>query len=229
MPAFGAYAERLSAGLAAQHGFAATAPVESAPVDDSAATMGRQMVVSAGCANCHNVGEFVGGQSPSTAGINFAYTAERLLYPYFHRWMLNPPRVWPETVMPRYFSGSKGPFPFYDGNTDQQIRRSGSTCVWGRTCRRRSERRSIRRSTGMTRVGQAAFNALATIAVLAFSLVGTAQTPAAPTGQPPPSGNSRRPDRRLAGGLASPARWVARPAPGQGARGGGRVAPRAVG
>jgi hypothetical protein len=122
MPAFTAYAERLATGLAAQHGYPSTSPNEPAPVDNSAANIGRQMVVSAGCANCHNVGEFVGGQSPSTAGINFAYTAERLMYPYFHRWMSNPPRIWPETVMPRYFSGAKGPFPFYDGNIDKQVR-----------------------------------------------------------------------------------------------------------
>jgi cytochrome c553 len=122
MPAFTGYAERLAAGLAAQHGHSATSPDEPAPVDQAAANIGRQMVVSGGCANCHNVGEFVGGQSPSTAGINFVYTAERLMYPYFHRWMLNPPRIWPETVMPRYFSGAKGPFPFYDGNIDQQVR-----------------------------------------------------------------------------------------------------------
>jgi hypothetical protein len=44
------------------------------------------------------------------------------MYPYFHRWMLNPPRIWPGTVMPRYFSGAKGPFPFYDGSIDQQLR-----------------------------------------------------------------------------------------------------------
>lgn len=122
MPAFAAYAERLATGLAAHHGYPSTTPPDSAPVDSSAATIGRQMVVSGGCANCHNVGEFVGGQSPSTAGINFVYTAERLMYPYFHRWMLNPPRIWPETVMPRYFSGAKGPFPFYDGNIDNQVR-----------------------------------------------------------------------------------------------------------
>ena len=122
MPAFSGYAERLATGLAAQHGYPSTSTNEPAPVDNSAAHIGRQMVVSGGCANCHNVGEFVGGQSPSTAGINFAYTAERLMYPYFHRWMLNPPRIWPETVMPRYFSGANGPFPFYDGNIDQQVR-----------------------------------------------------------------------------------------------------------
>jgi cytochrome c553 len=122
MPAFAGYGERLAAGLAAQQGYPATSLNEPTPVDTSAADIGRQMVVSGGCANCHNVGEFVGGQSPGTAGINFAYTAERLMYPYFHRWMLSPPRIWPETVMPRYFSGGKGPFPFYDGNIDQQIR-----------------------------------------------------------------------------------------------------------
>ena len=122
MPAFSGYAERLAAGLAAQHGYPSTSPNEGAPVDNSAVDIGRQMVVSGGCANCHNVGDFVGGQSPSTAGINFAYTAERLMYPYFHRWMLNPPRLWPETVMPRYFSGGKGSFPFYDANIDKQVR-----------------------------------------------------------------------------------------------------------
>jgi cytochrome c553 len=122
MPAFTAQAERLAAGLAAQHGYPPTSPGEPAPVDTSAANIGRQMVVSGGCANCHNVGEFVGGQSPGTAGINFAHTAERLMYPYFHRWMLNPPRIWPETVMPRYFGGSKGPSPFNDENIDRQVR-----------------------------------------------------------------------------------------------------------
>jgi cytochrome c553 len=122
MPAFTGYAESLAAGLAAQHGYPAVSPNEAAPVDNSAADIGRQMVVSGGCANCHNVGEFIGGQSPSTAGINFVHTAERLMYPYFHRWMLNPPRIWPGTVMPRYFSGAKGPFPFYDGSIDQQLR-----------------------------------------------------------------------------------------------------------
>jgi cytochrome c551/c552 len=122
MPAFTGYAERLATGLAAQHGYPPASPNDPAPVDNKAADIGRQMAASAGCANCHNVGEFVGGQSSSTAGINFAYTAERLMYPYFHRWMLNPPRIWPDTVMPRYFSGGKGPFPFYDGKIDQQIR-----------------------------------------------------------------------------------------------------------
>ena len=86
------------------------------------AEAGRQMTASGGCANCHNVAGFVGAQVPTTAGINLAKTADRLRYPYYTRWLHNPPRVWPGTVMPRYFDKARGPFEFYEHDAAKQMR-----------------------------------------------------------------------------------------------------------
>ena len=122
MPAFPTYAGPLAAGLAAEHGLAATSPSDSSPIDEDMAEAGRRMVTAAGCANCHNVAKFVGAQVPTTAGINLAMIADRLRYPYYTRWMLNPPRVWPETVMPKYFDKGRGPFDFYDHDATRQMR-----------------------------------------------------------------------------------------------------------
>lgn len=122
MPAFPTYAGPLVAGLAAHHGLAATSPPDSSPIDEEMAEAGRRMVTAGGCANCHHVANFVGAQVPTTAGINLAMTADRLRYPYYTRWLLNPSRIWPETVMTKYFDGTRGPFDFYDHDAMRQIR-----------------------------------------------------------------------------------------------------------
>jgi mono/diheme cytochrome c family protein len=122
MPAFPTYAASLASGLAAQHGYGPTAPADTTPIDEEMAEAGRQMVASGGCANCHNVAGFVGAQVATTAGINLATTADRLRYPFYTRWLLNPPRVWPETVMPKYFDKSRGPFEFYEHDATRQLR-----------------------------------------------------------------------------------------------------------
>lgn len=122
MPAFPSYAAGLAAGLAAEHGYGPTSPKDDSPIDDEMADAGRQMVASGGCANCHNVAAFVGPQTPMTAGINLATTADRLRYSFYTRWLSNPPRVWPETVMPKYFDKSRGPFEFYEHDAPKQMR-----------------------------------------------------------------------------------------------------------
>ena len=122
MPAFPSYAEQLVAGLAAEHGLSATSVPETSTIDEEMAEAGRKMVTSGGCANCHNVARFVGAQVPTTAGINLATTADRLRYSYYTRWMLNPPRVWPGTIMPKYFDKTRGPFDFYEHDATRQMR-----------------------------------------------------------------------------------------------------------
>ena len=105
------------------------------------------MVASGGCANCHNVAGFVRrAVADAPPGINLATTADRLRYPYYTRWLLNPPRVWPETVMPKYFDKSRGSFDVLRTRRDatdarvveymRQARRDGAAAV-GRPTRRR--------------------------------------------------------------------------------------------
>lgn len=105
MPAFPWYAERLAAGLAAQHGLPPSTPPES-PLDPALAADGRRLVSASGgfaCVSCHAVGPSGATAVFEAPGINFTRVAERLHPDYFRRWLLNPQIVDPGTKMPRYF------------------------------------------------------------------------------------------------------------------------------
>jgi mono/diheme cytochrome c family protein len=126
MPAFPPYARALAHGLAAQHGYPPRTPPEP-PLDEAASQIGRRMVgVASGfsCVSCHPVGAFNAVPvDTEAAGINLAHTGERLLYPYFHRWMSNPLRIDPESKMPAYFDQGRSLLvDYYDGDAGQQIR-----------------------------------------------------------------------------------------------------------
>lgn len=82
MPAFPAYAELLAQGLAQQHGYPPYTPPEPA-VDREAAEVDRRITAASSCLTCHRVGEVDAGQIVTAAGINLAYSGERLLYPYY--------------------------------------------------------------------------------------------------------------------------------------------------
>jgi hypothetical protein len=76
-------------------------------VDDAESKLGRKLVSSDGgfsCIACHAVGEFGATQVFESAGVNFAYTGERVLRSYFDRWLMNPTLIDPQTKMPVYFS-----------------------------------------------------------------------------------------------------------------------------
>ena len=124
MPGFPKYAEEMAHGLAAQHGRPAKTP-EEAPVDKEAAEVGRTLIGTDGgfsCIACHAVGKLGATQVFESAGINLAYTGERVLPSYFHRWVLNPLRIDPQTKMPVYFDQGKSPLTDrYDGDADKQI------------------------------------------------------------------------------------------------------------
>jgi mono/diheme cytochrome c family protein len=124
MPAFPKYAEEMAHGLAAQHGLPPKTPAEP-PIDKEAAEIGRGFIGTDGgfsCIACHAVGKLGATQVFESAGINFAYTSERLLPSYFHRWVLNPLRIDPQTKMPVYFDQGKSPLTDkYDGDADKQI------------------------------------------------------------------------------------------------------------
>lgn len=125
MPAFMQYASELARGMASLHGYPPATPPE-AEIDNNASEVGRRLIASEGgfsCISCHSVGTIGATAVFESPGINFHYSTERLLKPYFTRWILNPLGVDPTSKMPVYFDeqGVSALFDIYDGNGPKQI------------------------------------------------------------------------------------------------------------
>ena len=129
MPVFAAYAAGLAEGLAHQHGYRA----ESAPppkVDPQLAAIGQQLTLVSGgfsCVSCHNVGTQKALAGKDTATVNFACVAERLRPSYYWRYVQDPIRLVPSTMMPK-FIGDDGTTPLktvFDGDPQKQF-----TAIW---------------------------------------------------------------------------------------------------
>ena len=129
MPAFPAYAAGLATGIAEQHGY----PAESAPppqVDTQLADVGRRLTLVQGgfsCISCHNVGTQKALAGKDTATVNFACVAERLRPTYYWRYVQDPPRLVPSTMMPK-FIGDDGTTPIktvLNGDPQKQF-----TAIW---------------------------------------------------------------------------------------------------
>ncbi len=126
MPAFRTHAAALADGLALTHGYPTRTESEP-PIDAESAKVGRQLVSAVGgfsCVGCHVVGEVGATQVFESAGINLRYAGERLLKPYFQRWLRNPLAVDSSTKMPVYFD-EEGRSPLadvLDGDGPGQIR-----------------------------------------------------------------------------------------------------------
>jgi mono/diheme cytochrome c family protein len=129
MPAFPAYAAGLAAGIAEQHGY----PAESAPapqVDAQLADIGRRLTLVEGgfsCIACHNVGAQKALAGKDTATVNFTCVAERLRPTYYWRYVQDPTRLVPSTMMPK-FIGDDGTTPIktvLNGDPQKQF-----TAIW---------------------------------------------------------------------------------------------------
>ena len=124
MPAFPARADEIAKGLAMLHGYPPNTPMEPA-IDKEMAETGRKLVSVKGfsCISCHAVGETPATQVFESAGINLAYSAERMLKPFFHIWIMNPLAIDPTTKMPVYFDkeGRSQLTDIYDGDGQKQI------------------------------------------------------------------------------------------------------------
>ena len=104
MPAFPAYADKLSKGLSHWHGFSDKPASFGAPGVELAVQGGKLLGDQGGfaCTVCHDL-----GKQPATApfeapALNLAWSPQRLRLSYYERWLANPQRVDPETKMPRY-------------------------------------------------------------------------------------------------------------------------------
>ncbi|HEX8311048.1 MAG TPA: c-type cytochrome [Chthoniobacteraceae bacterium] len=115
MPAFKAAAEGIAAGLSMEHGFSPVLTLEPAPEPERAKIGGILLGESGGfnCTTCHGLGERAPTAVFEAPGINLAYTPERLRKGYYHRWVLHPLRIDPDTKMPR-FSDDDGKTPLTD-------------------------------------------------------------------------------------------------------------------
>ncbi len=125
MPAFASRAGLLARGLAMSDGYPPQTPPETGPLNAEEAKLGRKLVSADGgfsCVACHAVGDFGATQVFESAGVNLAYTSERLFPAYFQRWLLNPLLIEPQTKMPVYFEEGRSPLAdIHDGDAAKQI------------------------------------------------------------------------------------------------------------
>jgi len=104
MPGFAHDADLLTLGLNHQHGLPKKETDEPAG-DPGRIAEGQKLLGADGgfnCISCHAVGEQAATAVFEAPGINFAETAARLRKGYFHRWVLAPTRIDPDTKMPKY-------------------------------------------------------------------------------------------------------------------------------
>ena len=104
MPGFSHYSDGLALGLNHQHGLPQTEAAEPAGDAEKIAN-GEKLIGADGgfnCITCHAVGEKEATAVFEAPAINFAQSAERLRKGYFHRWVLAPTRIDPDTKMPKY-------------------------------------------------------------------------------------------------------------------------------
>ena len=141
MPGFGAsFAHELAPRLGAADATADPVfPAEPATEEERRAfrDLGMTLVGDQGlnCIACHTFGgESVGAM----AAIDLAATTgERLTRGYFHRYLREPTRYRPDTLMPTFFAGDKSPLPeLGDGDITRQIDAMWNYLAEGRNTRR---------------------------------------------------------------------------------------------
>jgi cytochrome c2 len=124
MPFFPMLARHLAIGLAADHGLRpASSPSE--PHDRELAKVGAALVPKGGfaCVDCHAVGAQPALGGAELATINFALVPARLRKEYFDRYLRNPQRLLPGTMMPRFVNdeGQTGVTAYYGGDGVRQF------------------------------------------------------------------------------------------------------------
>jgi len=122
MPSFPAYGPGFGRGLAQEHGFEPiTQPRPT--INQQQVDIGRQLIESdmLGCIDCHSVGNRAALAGPDTETINFQKISGRLRYSYFWRFLQDPQRILPGTMMPTFMDGHRSTLPsIYRGDARRQ-------------------------------------------------------------------------------------------------------------
>jgi len=125
MPGFHSRAELIVKGLNIEHGYPTTNPPDY-KVDPELAKIGAKIAATQGgfaCAQCHKIG----GENVTTKlafewpAINFMYVKERIMHPFYIKWMNDPIRMEPGTGMTNFGKGGKNQkTEFFDGDAHRQ-------------------------------------------------------------------------------------------------------------
>jgi hypothetical protein len=124
MPAFPARADLVAIGLSHQHGLGENEDASPAH-DPKLAAIGEKLLPQMNgfnCVMCHGVGEQKALAPFEAPGINLLDAAYRIRYPYYQRWMLDPPRLDILTRMPKLApDGKTTPLPVLGGDAARQF------------------------------------------------------------------------------------------------------------
>ncbi|MFC4992667.1 c-type cytochrome [Rubritalea tangerina] len=101
MPAFPSRDALLAEGFAAAYGLGKEEDRGNAEVEQGKTLFG--MVGGFGCAACHGAGEAKPIAVFEAPGVNLQFAGDRLRMDFYHRWMRDPQRIDPQTIMPKYF------------------------------------------------------------------------------------------------------------------------------
>ena len=123
MPAFKSRAEDLAEGLAHEHGYSQKNVLE---MPQNNLELGKKLLGSQGgfsCIVCHDVGSQKALAPFGAPGVNLKYSAQRLRYDYYLRWMLNPQRVQKSSPMTRFSSDNQTTFlkEIHSGDAKKQF------------------------------------------------------------------------------------------------------------
>jgi hypothetical protein len=124
MPHFDARGVVIVQGLVRSHGYIAPEPLQTG--DAQLAAHGERLICMGegfGCVQCHGLGDQPPVQVFERQGVNFKIAAARLRREYYMRWLLDPPRIDPDSRMPKY-ADAKGKTAFtelLDGDAARQF------------------------------------------------------------------------------------------------------------
>lgn len=114
MPSFHAFGAPTITGLVRAHGY--LQDEKSAGTNAQQAIYGERLVnmgTGFGCVACHAVGDKPPVQVFEREGINLLTARQRLRHEYYTRWLADPPRIDPDSRMPKY-ADDKGKSAFVD-------------------------------------------------------------------------------------------------------------------
>ncbi len=128
MPSFPAYASGIARGLAQAHGVPPISPNRE-PIDTDAAAVGNALIETGelGCIQCHPDGSRPNLAGPDTETLNLDLISSRLRRQFYDRFMRDPQRILPGTMMPAFMDreGRTGVSSHWQGDGVKQ-----SEAIW---------------------------------------------------------------------------------------------------